>query len=323
VRPFAYARPRSLEDAVRVLPGAAALGGGTDLFGLMKDGVAAPDRVVDLSALESLRGWSREPGSGLRIGALTRLIELETDPDFVRALPIAAEALALAATPQLRAMGTVGGNLLQRNRCWYFRDESFPCWLKGGERCFAAEGDDRYHAILGANECVMVAPSDLAPALIALDATVELRSSSAARRVPLADLYRVPSGADRREHTLGPDEVLTEVRVPESALERSGRFAKAMDRKAWSFALVSVAAAARVEQGRARDVRVILGGVAPIPWRAREAEEIVADSALDESACAAAAEAAVAAARPLSRNGYKVPLARELVRRTLRSLAPE
>jgi xanthine dehydrogenase YagS FAD-binding subunit len=320
MRPFAYARAENVSEAAELLADATPLAGGTDLLGLMKDRITSPARLVDISGLRELRGWSRD-GTGLRIGALTSLRELEVDEEFARALPIVPQALAVAATPQLRTMGTVGGNLLQRNRCWYFRDEAFPCWLKGGERCFAAEGDNRYHAILGAAECVMASPSDLAPALIAYDATVELRSSTGSREIPLADLYVRPHDGDRREHAIAPGELLTAVAVPNAALSRRGAYLKAMDRKAWSFALVSVAVAARLDHGRAGDVRVVLGSAAPIPWRSREAEQAVEGSALDERACANAADAALAEARPLSENAYKVPLARELIRRALRSLA--
>ncbi len=318
---FSYARPASLGDALRLVArGATAIAGGTDLLGLMKGGIAAPDRLVDLTAVEDLRGWSRERGKGLRIGALTPLVELETSGALAKTLPILGQALRDAATTQLRAMGTVGGNLLQRNRCWYFRDEGVQCWLKGGTRCFAAEGENRNHAIVGAADCVMVAPSDLAPALIAYDAQVDLRSSRGQRTVALADLFRVPQGKERREHTLRGGEVITAVRVPEAALQRRGAYLKAMERKAWSFALVSVAAAGRVRDGRLRDLRIVLGGVAPVPWRVPEAERALEGRAPDDAACGEASEILLAAARPLRDNGYKLPLARELVRRALRQL---
>jgi xanthine dehydrogenase YagS FAD-binding subunit len=309
-------------EAARLLrDGSAAIAGGTDLLGLMKDGIAAPQRLVDLTGLDGLRGWTRERGAGLRIGALTPLVELEESDQLARWLPVVREALADAATLQLRTMGTVGGNLLQRNRCWYFRDEAFPCWLKGGTRCFAIGGEDRYHAVVGAEECVAVDPSDLAPALIAHDAQVTLASARGTRTIPLAELRLRPAGRDRREHSIRPGEVLTHVTVPESGLQRRGTYAKAMDRKAWSFALVSVAAAARVRDGRLRDARIVLGGVAAVPWRATEAEAAVSGQVVDEHVARDAAELVLADAQPLRDNGYKVPLARELVRRALLRLA--
>ena len=318
---FSYAKPRALGEALSLLKnGTVAIAGGTDLIGLIRSGLATPNALVDLTGIEGLRGWTREKGKGLRIGALTPLSDLETSPQLRKLAPMIVESLRDAATPQLRNMGTVGGNLLQRNRCWYFRDEAVPCWLKGGTRCFAAEGENRYHAILGAAECVMVAPSDLAPALIALDAEVELASSLGRRTVPLRTFFVTPSGRQRKEHAIRKGELITSVKITDSALERRGTFLKAMDRKAWSFALVSVAAAARIKDGKAHDVRVVLGGVAPSPWSVPAAHKQLEGSALDDNACLAAADTILAGAEPLRDNGYKVTLARELIRRALRSL---
>lgn len=321
MKPFSLARPRSLAEALRLVgPDATAMAGGTDLLGLMKAGVAEPERIVDLTQIDGLRGWARERGKGIRIGALTPLAELESSAELRRILPIVPQALGDAATPQLRAVGTVGGNLLQRNRCWYYRDEAFPCWLKGGTRCFAREGEHRSHAVIGARECIIASPGDLAPALIACDATVGLRTTRGTREIGVQELFVVPHGADRREHAIRPGEVIVSVRVPEAALARKGAFRKQMDRKAWSFALVSVAASARVKNGIARDVRIVLGGVAPVPWRATAAEQALEGQALDERGCARAGEQALEGAEPLPQNAYKVSLARELVRRTLLSL---
>ena len=318
---FTYTKPRALGEALKLLKnGTLAIAGGTDLVGLIRSGLARPDRLVDLTGIDGLRGWTRDKGKGLRIGALTPLSDLETSSQLRKVAPMIAESLRDAATPQLRNMGTVGGNLLQRNRCWYFRDEAVPCWLKGGTRCFAAEGENRYHAILGAAECVMVSPSDLAPALIAYDAEIELASSLGRRSVKLGQLYITPSGKQRKEHAIRKGELIISVRISDSALERRGTFLKAMDRKAWSFALVSVAAAARIRDGKAHDVRVVLGGVAPIPWRVPAAEKQLEGAGLDDNACLAAADMILASAQPLRDNGYKVTLARELIRRALRSL---
>jgi xanthine dehydrogenase YagS FAD-binding subunit len=322
MKPFAYARPASVAEAARLLTrGAAAVAGGTDLLGLMKDGIAAPERLVDLTGLESLRGWSRERGAGLRIGALTGLSDLEEDDRLARVMPIVREAVASAATLQLRNMGTVGGNLLQRNRCWYFREEAFPCWLKGGTRCFAAHGENAQHAVVGAEECVIASTSDLAPALIAHDAQVTLAGARGSRTIALADLAVRPAGAARVEHSIRPGEVLTHVRVPEAGLQRRGVYEKAMDRKTWTFALASAAVAARVRDGTLRDVRIVLGGVAPVPWRATEAEDIVTGERMTERLAKRAADAVLTDAQPLRDNAYKVPLARELVRRALVRLA--
>ena len=318
---FAYARPKALGEALRLLKnGTIALAGGTDLITLMRHGLAEPDALVDLTGIEGLRGITREKGQGIRIGALTALSDVEASADLLRSLPIVPESLRDAATPQIRNMGTVGGNLLQRNRCWYFRDEGVQCWLKGGKRCFAVDGENRYHAVIGAHECWIVSPSDLAPALIASDAEVELASSLGRRRIPLAGFYVAPSGKQRKEHAIRRGELITTVRIPEKALERKGTYVKAMERKAWSFAIVSVAAAARVRDGKASDVRLVLGGIAPIPWRVPAAERVLDGTSLDDNACLAAADVVLKDATPLRDNGYKVTLARELVRRALRSL---
>jgi len=318
---FAYARPKALGEALRLLKnGTIALAGGTDLITLMRHGLAEPDALVDLTGIEGLRGITREKGQGIRIGALTALSDVEASADLLRSLPIVPESLRDAATPQIRNMGTVGGNLLQRNRCWYFRDEGVQCWLKGGKRCFAVDGENRYHAVIGAHECWIVSPSDLAPALIASDAEVELASSLGRRRIPLAGFYVAPSGKQRKEHAIRRGELITTVRIPEKALERKGTYVKAMERKAWSFAIVSVAAAARVRDGKASDVRLVLGGIAPIPWRVPAAEKVLDGTSLDDNACLAAADIVLKDATPLRDNGYKVTLARELVRRALRSL---
>ena len=318
---FAYARPKALGEALKLLKnGTIALAGGTDLITLMRHGLAEPDALVDLTGIEGLRGITREKGRGIRIGALTALSDVEASADLLRSLPIVPESLRDAATPQIRNMGTVGGNLLQRNRCWYFRDEGVQCWLKGGKRCFAVDGENRYHAVIGAHECWIVSPSDLAPALIACDAEVELASSLGRRRIPLAGFYVAPSGKQRKEHAIRRGELITTVRIPEKALERKGTYVKAMERKAWSFAIVSVAAAARVRDGKASDVRLVLGGIAPIPWRVPAAEKVLDGTSLDDNACLAAADVVLKDATPLRDNGYKVTLARELVRRALRSL---
>ena len=318
---FSYARPKALGEALKLLKnGTVALAGGTDLITLVRHGIARPNALVDLTGIEGLRGITREKGRGIRIGALTPLSDVEHSTELAKSLPIVPESLRDAATPQIRNMGTVGGNLLQRNRCWYFRDEGVPCWLKGGTRCFAVDGENRYHAVIGAHQCWMVSPSDLAPALIACDAEIEIASSLGKRRMKLADLFIAPHGRERREHALRAGELITAVRIPESATLRRGTYQKAMERKAWSFAIVSVAASARIKDGKASDVRLVLGGVAPVPWRVPAAEKLLEGSALDDNACRAAADALLDAAEPLRDNGYKVTLARELVRRALRSL---
>lgn len=320
MKAFAYTRVASVEDAVEALGGRGAriVAGGTDLLTLMKERLVTPERLVDLTGVASLRGI-RGTRDGLRIGALATLADLYLHED---APAIVREALADAATPQIRNAGTVGGNLLQRNRCWYFRSEAQHCWLKGGRECLAAHAEDRYHAIFGEGECRMVTPSDLAPALIALDASVVLREEDGDRRRPLADLFAAPASRRRREHAIDERDVLLHVDVPVDALRRTGTYLKFMERQAWQFAVVSVAASASVVDGRVREARLVAGAVASVPWRVREAEELLEGERADERTALAVAERFVREARPMRDNGYKVRILRELVRRAVLRLAP-
>ncbi|HET7094444.1 MAG TPA: FAD binding domain-containing protein, partial [Thermomicrobiales bacterium] len=230
--------------------------------------------------------------------------------------PVLREAIALAATPQLRNMATIGGNLLQRPRCWYFRNPHIACWLKGGSDCPARLGENQLHALFDVSPCVAVHPSDPAVALLALDAVVRLRGPAGERALPLAALFAPPSAERRVETILGPDELVVSIRIPPAGGLRSA-YRKAMERNVWAFALVSVAAAVRMEGGRIADCRLARGGVAPIPWRAPQAERLLTGATADESTFVAAADAALAGATPLAHNGYKLPLARALIRRAL------
>lgn len=274
-------RPESPAEAVALLGnGARALAGGTDLVPLLRDRLVTADALVEL-------GRAVPSGiDGTRIGAGTTLAELETStevPDVLR------EACRLAASPQLRAMGTIGGNLLQATRCWYWRLH-FPCYLHGGDRCHAKEGQHREHAILGNERCASAHPSDPAAALLALGATVRTDR----RAFPLAELYRLPTDDDRSVTTLAPDELLLELEVPRA---EASTYLKAMDRQRWAFALVGVAAV------RSADVtRLALAGVAPVPWLVAGPEELER-------------------ATPLPGTEYKLELARALVRRALAALA--
>jgi xanthine dehydrogenase YagS FAD-binding subunit len=217
-------------------------------------------------------------------------------------------------------MATVGGNLLQRPRCWYFRHEHLNCWLKGGEECPAYAGQNQLHALFGGGPCYAVHPSDLAPALLALDAQVRLRGSAGERMIPLEELFALPVADRRTETTIAPDELLTALVLPPLAAGTHSLYLKAMDRKVWSFALVSVAARLRVVQGRIEEARLVLGGVAPIPYRVAAAEALLVGQSTSEETFTRAAEAALAGARPLAHNGYKVPLALNLIRHAFTTL---
>jgi xanthine dehydrogenase YagS FAD-binding subunit len=274
-------RPSSPEEATRALGnGSRALAGGTELVPLMRDG------LVHVDALVYVRDVIPRGIDGTRIGAGTTLAELEEDPQIPQALR---EACTQAASPQLRAMGTIGGNLLQATRCWYWR-LGFQCWLHGGDKCFARDGAHREHAIVGNEQCASAHPSDVAAALLALGAT--LRTTR--REFPVAELYRLPTDDDRNVTTLAPDELILELDVP---TPDASTYLKAMDRRKWSFPIVGVAAARF-----GGETRIALAGVAPIPWT------------LDSPA-------ALEDATPLPGTAYKVEIARALVRRALEGVA--
>ena len=318
MKPFAYASPRSLDDAVALLAGdgdARFLAGGTDLLTLLKGDLLEPSQLVDIKRLAELDDQIALNGDMVRIGALTTLSDLEMHPLIAEHAPALAEAAALAATPQLRNMATIGGNLLQRPRCWYFRDPEIPCWLKGGDSCPARTGENQHHAIFDLSPCVAVHPSDPANALLAHDAVAEVRGESGSRTMPLAELFAPPTQERRTETTLRPGEIITAFTLPAAAGRST--YLKAMDRKVWAFALVGVAARIKQDAGRIVDARVVLGGVANVPWRATAAEQVLVGQAPDPEVLAAAADAALAGAEPLAKNGYKVPLAQALIRRAL------
>jgi xanthine dehydrogenase YagS FAD-binding subunit len=328
VRTFEYVRPESLAGAVALRDGREAddsqrlayLAGGTDLLTLMKADLTAPERLVDIKRLAELDNRIEENDGALSIGALTTLAQLEEDPRVKSLRPALAEAAALAATPQLRHMATIGGNLLQRPRCWYFRNPRVRCWLKGGDHCPAREGENQLHALFDISPCVAVHPSDPATALLALDASVRLHGASSERDVALADFFSPPTDERRTESVIRGDELIVSVHVPALAPGTRGTYLKAMDRKIWGFALVGVAAIVRIEERRIADARIALGGVAPVPWRAERAEYVLNGAEASPETMARAAEAALEGAQPLAHNGYKIPLAKALVREALGSL---
>lgn len=323
MRSFEYVNATNIKTAIALLsePATEAIAGGTDLLGELKARLRSPRRLVNLKTLAKLREIRYSPQAGLRLGALVTLAKIERHPVIRERFSILAQAAASAATPQLRNMGTIGGNLCQKPRCWYYRNKLFPCWLKGGEKCFAEDGENKYHAILGADRCHAVHPSDLAPALIALDATLRVVGPDLDGEISLEELYTKPTESHRQMTILGPNELIVEIRVPTPKKAARGIYLKAMERQSWSFALVSVAAQLSFEGERIADARLVLGGVAAIPWRAKDSERILIGQKFSEELAERAAEAAVAGAQPLRENAYKVPLAKGLVKRALESLA--
>jgi xanthine dehydrogenase YagS FAD-binding subunit len=321
MRAFEHVSAASAEEALAELNAhqdseARFIAGGTDLLTLMKADLVAPAQLIDLKTLTHLRGIRRQPDGALQIGALTTLAAIERDTTFAGALPMLIQAIRDAATPQLRAMATIGGNLLQQYRCWYYRD-GLNCWLAGGDECFAPKGQNQYHAIFQSSPCAATHPSDLAPALIALDASVTIQSQAGERELLVEGLLSAPTNDRRLAHTLGQGEIITRVNIPAPSPAARGVYLKAMDRQAWSFALASVAARLALEGDTVREARIVLGGVANTPWRARDAEATLIGQSITSELAAQAAALAVQGAAPLTLNGYKVRLARELIRRAI------
>lgn len=321
MRAFEHRAVRSAEEAVAALRADTAgetsiIAGGADLLSLMKANLIAPARILDLKPARELRGVSAAPDGGVRIGALTTLSDIERDATLAARLPILPAAVRDAATPQLRNMATVGGNLMQRNRCWYFRGP-YECWLKGGDQCFARDGQNKYSAIFDDGPCVAVHPSDLAPALLALEASVVVAGPQGERTMALDDLLRPPTAERRRETTLRGDDVIVAVTIPAQPTGAHGVYLKLMDRQAWAYALVSAAAQMTLRDGQVERARLALGGVANAPRRLPAVEAALEGQTLTPALAAQAAEQAVAGASPLAHNGYKVQMARELTRRAI------
>jgi xanthine dehydrogenase YagS FAD-binding subunit len=316
---FDYRRPPSLPAALDALaaPDAMAIGGGTDLLVLAEEGLVAPATVVDLRAIPGITDIERRGDGSVRIGAGARIAEIAAHPDLLAHLPLLARAAGAVGTPALREMGTLGGNLAQRIRCWYFR-RGVTCFKHGGDSCAAVDGENVYHAILPSGTCHAPHPSDPAVALEVLDAHVEVAApGGATRRLALASLYEGAAVNARSEVTLAPGELITAVEIPAAASGGVQHWEKVMQRGAWDFALVSCAAARRSDG----TVRIALGGVAAGPWRAPlSIEEDIASGGLDEESLDALAERAMYDAEPLAQNGYKVPMARAVLRRAFRAL---
>ena len=320
---FDYVRPATLQEAIAAAsgPGAAYLAAGTNLLDLMKGGVSRPNRLVDISHLPDLDRIEDLADGGVRIGALVRNADLAHDRSFARRFPAVAEALLSGASAQLRNAATVGGNLLQRTRCTYFYDVASACNKRDpGSGCDARGGENRLHAILGWSEsCIATHPSDFCVPLVALDAVVEIEGKAGPREIPLEKFHRLPGDAPERESMLEPGEMIVAVRLPAEAVRFAAhaRYLKVRERTSYAFAVVSAAAALRFEDETIADARLALGGVAMKPWRAREAELILAGARPDGSLFHRAAEAALAAAKPSGDNGFKIELARRIVVRAL------
>jgi len=314
---------KSVKEAVGLLQkfhnekkSAQIISGGTELLQLMKDRVATPQYLINLKTIPGLNDI-KEERSGFRIGALTTLTEIEENKGVQEKLLFLSQAVGEAASPQLRNAGTIGGNICQRPFCWYFRSANFTCLRKGGEICYAVAGDSRYHAILGGGPSYIVHPSDLAPVLIALNARIKITGPSGEKVIPLEKFFVLPQVDYKRENILQPGEIVTEIQVPHPTAGSKGFYHKVRERQAWDHAIVSVSTVVQAKGGICQDARVVLGGVAPIPWRAAKAETFLRGKKVDDGSAQQAGEIALEGARPMKDNVYKVGLAKSLIQRAL------
>jgi xanthine dehydrogenase YagS FAD-binding subunit len=326
MKPFASHSPQDLTQAVRTLVEArqggrrtALAGGGSDLLGMVKERMIAPDAVVRLSAIKGLDRVTTANG-GINIGGQITLDALQRQAQIRQRYTVLAEAADSVATPQIRNVGTLAGNVCQRPWCWYYRN-GFSCLKNGGSVCHSAAGENHFHAIFGGGPSFIVHPSDTAPALVALDATFRVIGPQGERLIPAAEFFTLPTVNPARENVLRDDEVLASIDLPAQRATVRSRYHKILDREAWTHAVVSAAVVLEMDEDVCRSARVVLGGVAPIPWRLPDVERLITGQRITEALAAAAGDAAVAGARPLQHNRYKIPLTRAMVARTLSDLA--
>jgi xanthine dehydrogenase YagS FAD-binding subunit len=323
---FELFQPTSIADAVSLLQrhrrSVWALAGGLDTFDWLKDRNKRPSVVIDLSGIEELRGIKALPDGGVEIGAMTTLTDIANDATIKGKFKLLADAAALVASPQIRNQGTVGGNVSQDTRCWYYR-AGWTCYRAGGNICYAdtPTSINREHALFDANRCVAVNPSDTAPALIALDAQMVIRNSDGERVVPAEEFFIGPAIDITRMTVMHPGDLLTSIRIPATWAGAKFYFEKVRDRQVWDFPLVNVASAMKVSGGNIQQARIVVNAVAAHPMRLTAVENAVAGKAQNEDTASMAGELAVQGAQPLAHNAYKIPLMRNLVKRALRAEA--
>lgn len=329
MKAFTYYKVTTVPQAISLLAKhqdkAAILAGGSDLFGIMKDRLEGPkfkmpEHVVDIKEIKDL-GYIKDQKGGLKIGASTTLSEIASSSLIGDRYPLLAQAASQVGVPQIRNVGTLAGNLCQRPRCWYFRRSLFnDCLRKGGSSCYALGGENQYHAVIGISRCCMVYPSDMAPALIALNASVEIATAKGNKMVPLEQFYVGPGKNVLRENILSPQEMVVAVEIPRPAAANKGVYLKIKERQAFDFAIVSVAVSLNLKNNTVADSRVVFGGIAPTPFRNARAESVLKGKGVRES-ISQACRAAVEGAHPLSKNGYKVDATRGVLEEALSLLA--
>ena len=326
MKAFTNANPRDVAHAVALISEArqanrsvAIAGGGSDLLGMMKERLIAPDVLVNLKTIKGNDQVAAAPGGGVTIGGLTTLDALARQPAIRARYAVLAEAAESVATPQIRNVATLAGNLCQRPWCWYYRN-GFNCLKNGGTTCYSVAGENQFHAIFGGGPSYIVHPSDTAPALVALDATVRLVGPEGYRTIQLADFYTLPVNDASRENVLKDGEMLASIALPAPRKGVRSTYHKVLDREAWTHAVVSAAIVLEMDGETCRSARVVLGGVAPIPWRLPVVEKLLTGQRVTPQLAATAGEAAVSGARPMAKNGYKVPMVRAMVARTVAGL---
>ncbi len=316
MKTFEYVNPDDVKSAVAALTQAGdkskIMAGGIDLLGEMKDYIRTPDVVVNLKSIPGLASVKTGAG-GLQLGALVKLTDIAENLAIRQSYAALAEAAGVVGSPQIRNVGTIGGNLCQRPRCWYYRDEEVICLKKGGTKCYAVEGENQYHAILGGGPSYIVHPSDCAPALIALGASVSISGPKGSRVVPLDKFFILPTESLYRENILQPNEIVTQITVPAPAAGTKSHYMKVRHKEGFDWALSGAAVTLNMSGGVVKDCRIVLSGVAPIPWRSPEAEAVIRGKAITPALAVKAGEAAVAKAKPLGKNEYKVPLTSNVV----------
>jgi xanthine dehydrogenase YagS FAD-binding subunit len=320
---FSYVQIRSLKEATEHLSsdGAKVHAGGTDLLGCLRDNVFGAKKVVSISGLKNLRGIQRTKEGGLRIGALTTITEISDSQEVRDRYPALAKAASEVASPQLRNQGTIGGNLCQKPRCWYYRGE-FHCLRKGGPTCYAYQGENQFHCIFGSGGiCYITHPSDTAPALVAYQAALRIAGPRGTRLLPIEKFFVLPSQDVRKETVLKPNEILTEILLPPQSKELLSSYRKVRARQSWDFALAGVALALKLKEDRVEKARVVLSGAAPIPWRSKEAEQTLTGNPLNTDTITRAVNTALKNAEPLDKNSYKIPLFQGILEEELRAIA--
>ncbi|MFC2103579.1 FAD binding domain-containing protein [Bacteroidota bacterium] len=320
---FKYVQPKSLSDAAGISEkegdAAVLFAGGTDVLGLIKNDIISPSEVINLKSIPGLNNIEYSDGAGLKIGALTTVNEIAEHPVIMEKFTVLSEAAKEVASPQLRNVGTIGGNICQRPRCWYFREE-FDCIRKGGDLCYAIGGENKYHCVVGGGPCYIVHPSDIAVALVALNAEFTITNGKDIRKIPADKFFVLPGQNSIQENILKPGEILTEIFIPDLPSNTGSRYIKFTERDVWDFAIVSVAAVVNKSGNKINSAKIVFGGVAPVPWTDENFNSTLIGMELSDQSIETATGNILEEAEPMKKNEYKIPLTRNLVKKILKKL---